>query len=178
VVRSLVRASLDVESSPSAVLERVNRLVVPDAAHGMFITLAYAVLDLNAGTLEYANAGHNPPLVVRKDGCTIESFERGGMALGVLEDNRIRGGSTYLESGDYLVMYTDGVTEAFSPDGDIFGEERLYSTITAEISCHNADPDLAHDAQHLVDAIDRQVTEFIGQASRTDDLTLLVLKRL
>lgn len=178
VVRSLVRASLDVESSPSAVLERVNRLVVPDAVHGMFITLAYAVLDLKAGTLEYANAGHNPPLVVRKDGCTIEFFERGGMALGVLEDNRIQGGSTHMEPGDYMVMYTDGVTEAFSPDGDIFGEERLYSTITAEIACHSPGTDLDRDAQHLVDAIDQRVSEFIGQASRTDDLTLLVLKRL
>ncbi len=83
-----------------------------------------------------------------------------------------------MEPGDYLVMYTDGVTEAFSPDGDIFGEERLYSTITTEIACHVPGTDLARDAQQLVDAIDQHVSEFIGQASRTDDLTLLVLKRL
>ena len=89
-----------------------------------------------------------------------------------------QGGSTHLEPGDYLVMYTDGVTEAFSPHGDIFGEERLYSTITAEIACLDPDLDLNRDAQHLVDAIDQRVSEFIEGSSRTDDLTLLVLKRL
>lgn len=98
------------------------------------------------------------------------------MALGVLEDNCIQGGMACLNSGDYLVMYTDGVTEAFSPQDDIFGEERLYSTILTAISCPGEVNNC--DAQCLVDAIDQHVSEFIGQASRTDDLTLLVLKRM
>lgn len=176
VVRSLVRASLDVETSPSSVLERVNNLVVPDAAQGMFITLAYAVLDLRTGQLEFANAGHNPPLLVRHERCAIEKLERGGMALGVLVDSRIQGGSNHLQSGDFLVMYTDGVTEAFSPQDEIFGDELLHSTILAEIACQERDG--GPDAQRLVDAIDQRVSEFIAGSSRSDDLTLLVLKRL
>ena len=176
VVRSLVRATLHVEDSPATVLERVNNLIVPDATQGMFITLVYAVLDLHSGVLEYANAGHNPPLVVRGRTCAIETLERSGMALGVLENTRMQAGRTTLEPGDYLVMYTDGVTEAFSPDGSMFGEERLYATIIEEVAC--ADPELDRDAQHLMDAIDRRVSEFIGQFSRSDDLTLMVLRRL
>lgn len=176
VVRSLVRASLDVDASPASILERVNNLVVPDAAQGMFVTLAFAVLDLNSGSLEFANAGHNPPLLVRHGSCAIETLERGGMALGVLADNRIQGGTARLNAGDFLVMYTDGVTEAFSPQDDLFGEERLYSTILTAVSC--PDEGNSCDAQCLLDAIDQHVSEFIGQASRTDDLTLLVLKRL
>lgn len=176
VVRSLVRASLDIRDTPAAVLERVNRLIVPDATQGMFITLAYAVLDLGTGRLNFANAGHNPPLLVRHASSTIEPLPRGGMALGVLEDNLIQGGTTHLDPGDFLVMYTDGVTEAFAPDGSFFGEERLFETIIDEIT--SADPVTSRDAQRLVDVIDQRVSQFIGGLPRSDDLTLMVLKRL
>jgi sigma-B regulation protein RsbU (phosphoserine phosphatase) len=176
VVRSLVRAAIHQADSPAKVLELVNHLIVPDATQGMFITLAYAVLDLESGSMDYANAGHNPPLVVRERTCAIERFTRGGMALGVLEDNPIQGGGTQLGPGDYLVMYTDGVTEAFSPMGEIYGEDKLYATVAGAAAC--ADPHLNNDAQYLLEAIDQDVSEFIADAPRSDDLTLMVLRRL
>jgi serine phosphatase RsbU (regulator of sigma subunit) len=181
LVRTLVRAAVQQAKSPARVLERVNNLLVPDAPQGMFVTLAYAVLSLETGELELANAGHNPPLWVRCNPFQLERLHRGGMALGVIEGNRIEDRKLLLEPGDCLVMYTDGVTEAFSPDGDLFGEERLLATVetVAQCSAQAAETEApAAGAQAMLEAIDQAVVDFIGEAARSDDLTLLVLKRL
>jgi sigma-B regulation protein RsbU (phosphoserine phosphatase) len=160
-------------SHPGQVLERVNDLLVPDAPQGMFVTLAYAVLNLETGELEYANAGHNPPLLLRNQTCDLRPFERTGMALGVLEGNRIEGRRIHLESEDFVIMYTDGVTESFSPEGEIFGENRLFETILETV---NSDPEHIVDAQTLLERIDWAVSDFVDEAAASDDLTLVILK--
>jgi sigma-B regulation protein RsbU (phosphoserine phosphatase) len=99
------------------------------------------------------------------------------MALGVEEGNRIQGWKTRLEPGDTLVMYTDGVTEAFSPQGEVFGEPRLYQTIESALACQGQDPAGALTAQDVLEKIDQAVLAFIAEGSPSDDLTLLVLKR-
>jgi sigma-B regulation protein RsbU (phosphoserine phosphatase) len=139
----------------------------------MFVTLIYAVLSLETGELEYANAGHNPPLLLRNQTCEIVPFERTGMALGVLEGNQIEGRSIQLESDDFVIMYTDGVTEAFSPKGEIFGERRLLDTVFETV---NSDTDNGVDAQTLLERIDWAVSDFVDEASVSDDLTLVILK--
>src|SRR5690606_37715229 len=108
LVRTLVRATVQVLNFPAEGVARVNNLLVPDATKGMFVTLVYAVLDLKTGELTIANAGHNPPLVVHRP-FRIERSERGGMALGVEERERMAETSHVIDPDEYLVMYTDGV---------------------------------------------------------------------
>jgi GAF domain-containing protein len=175
LVRTLVRATVTEIDSPADVLERANDIIVPDAPSGMFVTIFYAVLDLDTGELEFANAGHNLPVVMRGQSCQLELLRRGGMALGVQEGNHIQGWKTRLEAGDYLILYTDGVTEAFSPQGEVFGEPRLYQTIESAAVCKSDAGDLT--AQDVLEKIDQAVLEFIGDGLPSDDLTLLVLRR-
>jgi sigma-B regulation protein RsbU (phosphoserine phosphatase) len=169
LTRTLVRAASLEETSPADVMARVNDLLVPDAHAGMFVTAIYAVLSLETGELAYANAGHNLPLLLRSRTRELEQLERGGMALGVLEGIRLEEHSVFLEPGDYLIFYTDGVTEAFSVEGEIYGLERLCETVRKV-----GKPDLA---QAVLDAIDNSVVDFVGDIALSDDLTLLVLYR-
>ncbi len=168
LTRALVRAAALEKKSPAAALARVNDLLVPDAQHGMFVTAVYAVLSLETGELVYANAGHNLPLLLRSRTGELEQLGKGGMALGVLEGTRLEERSVSLGPGDDLIFYTDGVTEAFSPQDDIYGEERLRATIQATASS---------SAQALLDGIDDSVSAFVGDTPPSDDLTLMVLLR-
>ncbi len=170
LTRALVRAAALEEQSPAAALTRVNDLLVPDAQHGMFVTAVYAILSLGTGELAYASAGHNPPLLLRSRTGELEPFVKGGMALGVLEGTRLEGRVVSLEPGDYLIFYTDGVTEAFSPQDDIYGVERLQTTIQAAAG--------GGSAQAMLDGIDNSVLAFVGDTPPSDDLTLMVLRRL
>jgi sigma-B regulation protein RsbU (phosphoserine phosphatase) len=169
LTRALIRAVALEEISPAAVLGRVNDLLLPDSQHGMFVTAAYAVLSLETGDLTYAIAGHNLPLLWRYRTRELNQFDSGGMALGVLEGVDLDERVVSLESGDQVVFYTDGITEAFSPEDEIYGEERLRATIHA-----NGDS----SAKAMLDAIDASVGVYVGDRSPSDDITLMVLRRL
>ena len=177
LVRTLVRATVAVLDSPAEVVKRVNDLIVPDATKGMFVTLAYAVLDLKTGELITANAGHNPPLVLHRP-CRFERISRGGMALGVSEKVEMEEHHSNIAPGEILVMYTDGLTEAFSPEGEIYGEERLMEAIQQIAACVGEDEPLSQlGANEILQAISASVDFFMGDASLSDDLTMVVLKR-
>lgn len=168
LTRTLVRAAAIEEPSPAAAMARVNDLLVPDTQSGMFVTAIYAVLSLETGKLTYANAGHNLPLLLRSDTQELEQLEKGGMALGVLEGIRLKERVASLGPGDCLVFYTDGITEAFSPEDEAYGEERLWATIRATGDS---------SAQKMLHAISDSVAAFIGDATPSDDRTLLILHR-
>ncbi len=168
LTRTLVRAAALEETSPAAAMARVNDLLVPDAQSGMFVTAIYAVLSLETGEMAYANAGHNLPLLLRSRTRELEQLEKGGMALGVLEGVRITERAVSLEPGDSLIFYTDGITEAFSPDNEMYGEERLQAIIhSTAAAC----------AQTTLDSIDDAVDAFIADATPSDDRTLMILRR-
>ena len=175
LTRTLVRASVQGVDSPSEVLARVNDVLTPDAQQGMFVTLIYAILEPETGKLTYANAGHNPPLLLRDRTLEIERLEKGGMALGVLEGNRVVARSVFIEAGDCLIFYTDGVSEAFSPDGKMYGENYLHKT-TREAVEHSGNETTS--ARHILDAIDASISDFTQHLPLSDDLTLLALKRM
>jgi len=169
LTRTLMRAAAAEERSPDDALRRVNDLLVPDAQHGMFVTGLYAVLSLASGKLTYANAGHHPPLIVRSDADRVEQLERGETALGVLEGVRFREHETTVTDGDCVILYTDGVTEALSPDGRFFGEDRLREAIRGACDGDSAQETL----NRIIDAVAR----FVGDTPPSDDLTLMVLSR-
>jgi phosphoserine phosphatase RsbU/P len=168
LTRTLVRAVVYDTSSPAEALRRVNALIIPDNRQGMFVTAVYAVLSLESGELTYANAGHNPPLWLKRSNGKLETLTRTGMALGVVEDTGMSEKSICLDRGDSLLLYTDGVTEAFSPVNEFFGIERL-SVNMAE------NPDA--DTETLLGSIEKSVLEFIGSAPLADDMTMLGIKR-
>ena len=166
LTRTLVRAAVIENPSPADALQRVNELLIPDTRQGMFVTAAYAVLNENTGELTYANAGHNPPLWVRADG-QVEKLTRTGIALGVVESGAISQRMIQLASGESLLLYTDGLTEAFSSNGDMFGEARLLTALQCK----------AASAEALLDDVETRLNEFVGTEPASDDLTMLVIRR-
>jgi phosphoserine phosphatase RsbU/P len=167
LTRTLVRAAVAETASPAEALRRVNKLLFPDTRQGMFVTGVYAVLDQESGEFMYANAGHNPPLWLHTDG-RVDRLTRTGVALGVLESDPISQKTIRLTPGESILLYTDGLTEAFSPEGELFGESRLLEAIRA-----NDSP----SAEALLDRVEARVNEFMGPLPPADDLTMLVVRR-
>jgi len=169
VTRTLIRSDARNTLSPAELLGRVNNMLVVDAQNGMYVTAIYAILDLESGVLTYANAGHNQPLLMNGDNGKVKRLEKGGMAMAVLEDNQYREHQLIIKPGDALIFYTDGVTEQFSPDGEMFGEDRLLGVLESLNG---------QSIQTLFDNLQRILTEFRGGDSPSDDVTLLALRRL
>ena len=168
ITRTLMRAAALERNHPSEALARVNDLLAPDAEQGMFVTAFYGILSLESGRLTYANAGHTPPLYLEAKTKTFQRLTRTGMALGVMKGTYFDERTIALAEDDLLVLYTDGITETFSPSGDMFDIERLQATIlTAE----------DQTAQALLDSIDQAVTDFSQNASPSDDRTQLIVRR-
>lgn len=168
VTRTLVRATAQEGNSPAQTLTRVNELLLTETQNGMFITTFYAILDPQTGDVTYANAGHNIPFILRFDQTHIEKLERGGVALGAMDEIQLEDKHVQLLSGDCMLMYTDGVTEAFAPDGSIFGEERL-EQILSNTCCRSAET--------LLNEVDTALVAFQGNLPPSDDVTMLALRR-
>ncbi len=148
-------------------MRRLNDLMIPDTRQGMFVTAVYALLDPGSAQLTYANSGHNPPLWIRADG-NVEKLTRTGMALGVIAGTSRTEKNISIHSGECILLYTDGLTEAFSPDGELFGEERLIETVR-QAHCQSA--------KELLHAVDAALQEFVGSQPLGDDLTMLIVRR-
>ena len=163
------KANSNIASTLNADQRRVNALIIPDNRQSMFVTAVYGVLSLESGEFTYANAGHNPPLWVSKAAMLLESLHPTGAALGIIEDLRISERTISLGLNDLLLLYTDGLTEAFSPKDEIYGEERLREVLkNSAIS----------PVQAVLDALEASVNEFMGALPAADDLTMLALKRI
>ena len=110
--------------APEEVTRRVNRLFWDVTPQGLFCSLFFAIFDLERGVLEYVNAGHHYPFLVRRDGTVLDLAE-GGTVIGLAEDSRYRRGAARLEAEDLVVLYSDGVTDRGNAEGELFGVERL-----------------------------------------------------
>lgn len=168
VSRTLMRAVAQFSTGPADCLQRLNDLLAADNDELMFVTLFYAVLDTRTGTLVYGNAGHNPPYVVRGNG-QIEALPiLGDMALAVMPGMAYTERHLQLMPGDALFLYTDGVTEACSPDGQWYGEPLLETYL------------LAHASHEPVEAVNHGVVESVKQfeagGAQSDDVTCLMVR--
>jgi serine phosphatase RsbU (regulator of sigma subunit) len=168
LTRSLLRATAPGQTDPRAVLTRVNQLLVPDTQGGRFVSVFYAILNIETGRLTFTNAGHNPPLLLRAAGQS-ERLHVPGLVLGVLPDIELDTGQVHLSSGDGILFYTDGVTEVFGAAEEIFGEERLKALVQEH---------WAQGPQAVVTAIQQAIRDFSATALPSDDFTLLVLRRV
>ncbi|HVL69186.1 MAG TPA: SpoIIE family protein phosphatase [Vicinamibacterales bacterium] len=129
-LQAAVRAFAQEAVSPASINNSVNRLLCRNMASGRFATFCYARIEPAAGRIVYSNAGHNPPLLLKRDGALVPLNE-GGMVLGVFPDNQYEQAEVAIAAGDVVVFYTDGITEARSPDGEEYGEDRLASAALA-----------------------------------------------
>jgi phosphoserine phosphatase RsbU/P len=167
LTRTLVRAAVIETNSPSEALRRVNDLLLPDTQQGMFVTAVYGELDLDAGKFTYVNAGHNPPFWIKTNG-EIEKLTRTAVALGVVEQVNIGERTILLSEGDTLFLYTDGLTEAFSADGELFGDERVMDALSSSQT---------GSIEEIILAVEERLNEFIGIVPLGDDLTMLTIKK-
>jgi sigma-B regulation protein RsbU (phosphoserine phosphatase) len=168
LTRTLVRAAVNEMHSPVDVLRRVNDQLLPDTRQGMFVTAVYGVLDTESGDFTFVNAGHNPPFWVKGSG-EVEKLTRTAIALGVVEQPEMQERMISLAEGDTLLLYTDGLTEAFSPAGDLFGDTRLMDAL-GSIQKYTADEVLV--------LVEHRLNEFIETVPLGDDLTMLSVKRV
>lgn len=171
--RSIIRASLPTSSSPAKGITQANRLICAESEDGLFVTLFFGLLDPESGELIYVNAGHNPPLVFQHNepACVEDLKHLGstGMQLGMDEDSEYQQESLILQQGDFVLLYTDGVTDALDADINDFGMQRLQEVIFSNCT---ASPD------ELLDALQKALDEFTGATAPYDDMTMLVIKRL
>lgn len=165
---TFMKSSVIRGSGPAEVLGAVNALLAEGNESVMFVTLFHAVLDPDSGKLQYANGGHNPPIIVRPDGSCTVLPTTGGMALGVVPGLSYRQESATLEPGDIAILYSDGVTEATNAENEEFGMNRLQAAIA------HRQP---RSAREVTQTIFEAVHAFAGNTPQFDDITCLVVVR-
>jgi phosphoserine phosphatase RsbU/P len=164
---AMLRTLVDEHLTPTELVRRLNIQVSKHAPPSRFITLFLGLFDPRTGELEYVNAGQTPPLLLRASGA-VEKLSTGGIALAMFEQSTYQSGHTRLEAGDALVMYSDGITEAEGPDGQMFEEFGLEAAVRAT-------PGVA--AGVLGRAVFAAVDHHRQGERLADDLTVLVLSR-
>ena len=167
--RSLWRTfAADFPAEPERTMAETNRRMLTDTHGGLYVTLFYGVLDPQNGHFTYCSAGHHPGLLIRAKDCALEELMRTGIPLGVADESTWSQGSTEIEPGDALVLYTDGITDAQNPEEQFFGLERLREAVQK----HQGKP-----ALELREALLAEVRQWVGDAPQFDDITLMVVVR-
>ncbi len=165
-LQATLRALIPEFDTLSALGAGVNRIIERDGLTNRFATLVYLVLTADSGEVRLLNAGHLPPLVVRQG--SLEEMPRGSMALGIMAEATFDEQQVALASGDVLVVYSDGVTEAINASGDFFGDDRLRRAILSKAS----QPAAAVGAGIL-----QALEDFVGLTKPFDDVSVVVLKK-
>ncbi|MDQ2936162.1 MAG: SpoIIE family protein phosphatase [Acidobacteriota bacterium] len=167
-LRASLRAATHIGYSPHISMAKVNYLLWESIERNQFVTAFYGILDVTNKTLAYTNAGHNPPLLLDKDG-KPSFIERGSLPLGMFRDTRYHEYYLTTEPGEVLVLYTDGVTEAQNRQGEEFGRDRLAEAVIANRHL---------GARELIAAVQKVVIEWTDGRGATDDVTFFVIKAL
>lgn len=168
VSRTLIKATGLQGHPTNEVMQSVNDILCDESVGSMFVTVFYGIIDLQTGLVSFTNAGHNPPYILRADG-TVEVLQSScNLVLGAVEGMSFTAESLQLNTGDALVMYTDGVTEAEDKDHAQFGESRLDAALAESKGA---------SSKQIVDNINARVKEFIAGAPQSDDITQLVIRR-
>ena len=147
------------------IFTKANEKLCENNESGMFVTAWMGILDLTTGKLQFANAGHNPPLLKRANGAFEYLKTRAGFVLAGMEGVRYRVGELTLDPGDRLFLYTDGVPEATNAENQLYGEERLLNFMNQHATL---------DAVTLLPELKVNIDEFVGEAPQFDDITMLM----
>ncbi|MDO4741196.1 MAG: SpoIIE family protein phosphatase, partial [Eubacteriales bacterium] len=163
LIKSLVESGKDVDEA----FTQANETLCQSNEAGMFVTAWLGILDTETGCLRFANAGHNPPAIRRRDGQYEFLKSRVNLVLAGMEGIRYRKNEVTLEPGDTLYLYTDGVTEAQNEAQALYGEERLLASLNAAGGA---------DVEAVCRAVKRDVDAFAGTAQQFDDITMLCVR--
>jgi sigma-B regulation protein RsbU (phosphoserine phosphatase) len=163
-LQATVRAFVNGDDAPHEAVARINRALCRQGAHGRFVTLFVAVLDVRGGEIRFCNAGHNPPILVRADGA-VSRLDTGGVVVGVFDTATYDSGRAAVGAGDRLLLFTDGLVEAESSASREFGDEHLIDTLVRHRSL---------GANDLLDRVFGDVHQWAGRRL-DDDATALAL---
>jgi phosphoserine phosphatase RsbU/P len=167
VSRTLIRATGLKGMSAGECMEYVNNLLCNESVSSMFVTVFYGILNTKTGVLEYANAGHNPPYLLRNNN-QIEKLESAGdIVLGCFDSMKFASRKVQLNPNDGILLYTDGVTEAFNKEEEEYDEERLEKLLPSLQPLTVAE---------IVNGVCDDVNLFVQGFLQSDDITLLALK--
>lgn len=169
VSRTIIRSKGMQGCSAETCMTESNHLLAAYSIDNMFVTVFYAIYNVKTGFISYSNAGHNPPILLRQDGSFSELPVMENTIVGVIDNIEYQKDTLQLEQGDTLFMFTDGVTEATDAAYNEFGVERL-GDILSQHSHSNC--------QQIVEAVKKGVKDFVGETEQSDDITMLVVKRL
>ncbi len=171
VSRTLLRATGLRDVSSTECINYVNKLLCKESLEAMFVTAFYGIYNCSNGIIDYTNAGHTPPYIIRHNGHVEVVEMETNFVMGIFDDFHYTGGGLVLENGDVLVLYTDGVTEAFNPQKEQFSNSGLIRVLKTL-------PSTTSEAKGLVEGIVESVYAHAGEQPQSDDITLLVIKRM
>jgi serine phosphatase RsbU (regulator of sigma subunit) len=166
-LHAAVRAQSQARSTISEVMGEINQYIFENSPPNKFLTLFYAELDPETGTLAYSNGGHNPPMMVRQNG-DVERLDTGGLPIGMMQGVAYEQAIVTFEPGDVLVIYSDGITESVNEREEEFEEERLIEVVKNNTG---------RSASGIRDRIDEALSRFVGTTAPVDDMTLMIIKR-
>jgi sigma-B regulation protein RsbU (phosphoserine phosphatase) len=168
-MRATLRANI--QNNPNDIvqaLRQVNGDIYRDSPVDKFITSIYCNLDYESHELSYVNSGHNPPYIVRANDNRIEELDQGGVMLGIMEEIDLPKATLSIDKGDILMLFSDGVTEATNPSGELFSEERFEQWLLD----HNQ-----LSAEEMKDALLKTLRDYADGSPQSDDITFIILKR-
>lgn len=170
VSNTLLRSIALTKDNSRECIEELNRLICRVNVNSMFVTVFYGILNHRTGELDYTNGGHNPAYILRGKNGELERLGRfPNLVVGGFEDFSYKSESAQLNPGDSLFLYTDGITEAFDAKEQPFGDERLEDSLV----------ELYHDdAKTIIEGVYADLGDFIGDTTQSDDITMVVVKRL
>lgn len=166
IAKTLIKHHTQTGMELGDVFTKVNRLLCEDNEAGLFVTSWLGVLDLETGKLTYVNAGHNPPLIKLADGGFTYLKSAPGLVLAGFDTMQYKHNELFMQPGDKLFLYTDGVTEAANGSCDLYGEQRLSDYLNAHMT------DTAADTLYGLKA---DIDRFVGDEEQFDDITMLML---
>ncbi len=167
-LHAAIHAQVSAKTELGLAISSVNHYLAENTPANRFVTLFATELNPETGHLRYINAGHNPPLIGRADG-TVLQLSSGGFPLGIISGAEFEIGEITLESGDVLVIYSDGVSEANNLAGEEFGMDRLINVVKSNLKA---------SASGLRDKVESALSSFTQTAPANDDITLVIVKRI
>ena len=172
VSRTLLRATAIRGEQPGACISYTNSLLVKESVDCMFVTVFYGIYNVHTGHMTYCNAAHCPPFLMSSQGAGAKCRQlppSGNLVVGFDEGMTFEEGEVQLQHGDTLFLFTDGISEAVNTSFDEFGYERMEASLEKMTD---------KTPQQVVDRMKEDLAAFVGEAEQSDDITMLVLKRL
>ncbi|MBN1153332.1 SpoIIE family protein phosphatase [candidate division KSB1 bacterium] len=168
-LQASLQAIVDAHSNLRDVAFKINNLIYQHTGHDRFITFFFGMLHIKDRTFSYVNAGHNPPLWYRSLEKSIKELEKGGLILGMMKNVPFQQGDIRLVTGDWIIMYTDGVSEAMNEKDEEFGEDRIKEIILNHLEA---------SAEEMKERIFSAIKSFTRGVNQSDDITMLIIKVL